>query len=184
MTIWYTARNIYNDSDSGWEKYIKWSGLTQVQEIVSLDSMLNELTFKWDHNIAENWEFQITTPNSYTTDCFSNLSFLLSKLDLKTSFNLLAVQFQPESPCEQISLDGFSFVGYDLLDQYHCNSVLTNCGGFPETFSNGELNKFGLIDNFERAIEVQKNILINNPDENHADTNIWAIWRHNQIGRP
>ena len=47
--IYYTALEIY-DSQTGdefsWEKYIEWSKLTHLRELVSLDGMLNGLAFK------------------------------------------------------------------------------------------------------------------------------------------
>jgi hypothetical protein len=60
---------------------------------------------------------------------------------------------------------------------------LTNCGGFDETFSPSDLNDMGLIDDFVKACDIKKRLLENHPNENHADTNVIAIWRHNVIGR-
>lgn len=46
MEIWYTAREIYNRGNSegeilSWNNYIQWSELYHLNELVSLDSMLN-----------------------------------------------------------------------------------------------------------------------------------------------
>ena len=50
--IWYTAREIY-DAEYGvefsWDKYIKWSKLTHLTELVSLDGLLNRLAFEPEH---------------------------------------------------------------------------------------------------------------------------------------
>lgn len=65
----------------------------------------------------------------------------------------------------------------DLLDQYYDTSALSNCGGFDETFLPGDLNNVGLIDNYEKACTIKKKLKENNPMEDHADTNVIAIWR-------
>jgi hypothetical protein len=183
MTIWYTARNTFDKTHSGWANYIKFSGLTMVQEIVSLDFMLCDPAFKWNPDKAEDWEYAITDDNEVFNDCYSNLKYVIDKVDKKNSFNLLAVCFKPTSSCENIFLTDFTFIGYDLIDQSHGNSALTNCGGTPEVFANSELNKFGLLDKFERAQKIQADLLINDPNEYHADTNIWSVWRHNTLGK-
>lgn len=184
MTISYTARNIFNKADDGWEKYIEFSGLTQTEEIVSLDCSLNDSVFKFDSSSEKDWEFALTIPdNSNFTDCYSNLDYVLSKTKDTKEFNLLAVCFQPTTSCNNFAVDNFTFIGYDLLDQSHGNSALTNCGGSPDVFADSELNKFGLVDSYERAVKIQADLFATCPDEYHSDTNLWAIWRHNTIGR-
>jgi len=184
MTLWYTARNVFNKSDEGWKKYLEFSGLTQTEEIVSLDCSLNDPIFKFDSSIEKEWEFVLITPdNGNFTDCYSSLDFVISKCNNLKYFDLLAVCFQPTTSCNNFIVDNFSFIGYELLDQSHCNSALTNCGGAPDVFANSELNKFGLIDNFDRAKEIQTKLFETCPKEYHSVTNLWAIWRHNVIGR-
>ena len=70
-----------------------------------------------------------------------------------------------------------AFLGYDLIDSVSGISALTNCGGFSESFDNQELNRYGLISEYPRAKQIQTALLINNPDEPHADTEFWAIWK-------
>ena len=70
-----------------------------------------------------------------------------------------------------------------MLDQDFGISALTNCGGFDETFSPSEVNTNGLIDDYERAYDIKEKLLINNPDEHHADTNVIAVWRHRTFGK-
>ncbi|MFL5754474.1 MAG: hypothetical protein ACJ76F_13765 [Bacteroidia bacterium] len=162
MTLWYSARNIFDKTDTGWKKYIDFSGLTQTEEIVFLDSILNDPLLLI--RIMKDWELALTNPdNCHFTDCYSNLDYVLSKTKDKKAFNLLALCFQPTSSCNNFSLDNFTFMGYDLLDQSHGNSALTNCGGTPEVFANSELNKFGLVDNYDRVTEIQMELLNNDP---------------------
>ena len=165
MTISYTARNIFNKADDGWKKYIEFSGLTQADEIVSLDCSLNDSVLKFDSNSEKDWKFALTIPdNCNFTDCYSSLDYVLSKTKDKKEFDLLAVCFEPTTSCNNFAVDGFTFIGYDLLDQSHGNSALTNCGGAPDVFANSELNKFGLIDNFDRAKEIQEKLFETCPE--------------------
>jgi hypothetical protein len=60
---------------------------------------------------------------------------------------------------------------------------LTNCGGFDETFLPEDLNSYGLISDYEEAISIQKNLLLNNPLEDHADCALFEVWRHQSMGR-
>ena len=43
-------------------------------------------------------------------------------------------------------------------------SEFTNCGGFPETFSPTDQNNYGLIADFEKAINIKKRLF-----ENHLN---------------
>ncbi|MBL7913647.1 MAG: hypothetical protein JNL49_01250 [Bacteroidia bacterium] len=183
MTIWYTARNLFNKSFEGSNKYIEFSGLKQTEEIVSLDCSLNDPVFLFDSDNQDDWKFGITTENEFFTDCYSSLDYVKTRARDVREYNLLAVCFQPTAPYNEVDLDDFTFIGYDLLDQSHGNSVLTNCVGSPNVFTNIELNKFGLIDIFDSAIQTKEALFAKNPNEFHSNTNVWAIWRHNTIGR-
>jgi len=68
-------------------------------------------------------------------------------------------------------------MGYDLVEDATQISALTNCGGFPQTFSNTELNAYGLITDFSRASEIRKRLPEHNPGDHHARCELYAIWR-------
>jgi hypothetical protein len=72
---------------------------------------------------------------------------------------------------------GFDFIGYDLVEEITQISALTNCGGFPDCFCNAELNRFGLLDRFDRATEIRRHLLEHHPKEPHANCELYAIWR-------
>lgn len=95
----------------------------------------------------------------------------------------MSVVVEPDQDCKNILIDGYEFVGYELLDQEFDISALSNCGGFDETFLPSDLNDRGLINDFKKAYEIKKLLLENNPEEHHADTNVIAVWRHKTIGR-
>jgi hypothetical protein len=185
MTFFYTIRAKFgkalNADDLAWTKYIEWSRLAQLTELVSLDTGLNEVLVEPDRDSDEDWK-EIVFEDCRETGFFRTFDYVLRKTKEKMYFNLLAIVIEPESDCSLIQLDDYDFLGYELLDQYYDTSALTNCGGFDETFLPTELNQFGLFTDFERACEVSRLLLENNPMEDHADTNVIAIWRHRTIG--
>lgn len=186
MTFYYTARATYDKDNNkegfSWERYLEWSGLTHLTELVSVDCTLNEILVEPDRKNAEDWNY-IVTDQIYETGFFTSLDYVLLKMYPKEKFNLLTVVIEPNQDCKNVKLDDFEFIGYDLLDKEYGNSALTNCGGFEETFLPSELNKLGLIEDYEKAYDVKHRLLANNPEEHHADTNVIAIWRHRSIGR-
>jgi hypothetical protein len=186
MNIYYTAREPYGkgyDSDvMAWKDYTEWSKLFHLTELVSVDLSLNEELFEPDRDNEEDWNY-IVHDGYYETGFYRSLDYVLRKMNPKERFNLLAVAINPSEDCKSVTLNDFEFLGYDLLDQEYTHSALSNCGGFDETFLPSDLNQFGLISDFEKAYDVQRRLLENNPDEHHADTNVIAIWRHKTLGR-
>jgi hypothetical protein len=93
------------------------------------------------------------------------------------------IVIEPDRDCRLVNPENYDFIGYDLLDQYYCTSALSNCGGFDETFLPADLNNMGLISDYDKAYDIKRRLWENNQDEDHADTNVIAIWRHQIIGR-
>lgn len=187
MICYYTARGTfdkdYNGDVMSWEKYIQWSKLSHLTELVSVDGMLNECLVEPNRDNEDTWDHMVIAENLYETGFYKTLDYVLQHMEKRARFNLLAVVIEPEQECKNVSLDNFDFVGYDLLDKDYSISALSNCGGFEETFSPADLNNFGLIDKYENAYDIKRRLLENNPEEHHADTNVIAIWRHKTIGR-
>jgi hypothetical protein len=186
VTFYYTARATYDKDFAGdgmsWNKFIQWSRLTQLTELVSLDGMLNEVLVAPDRNNTEDWK-HIVMDENYETGLFTTLDYVLRKVECKGRFNLLTAVIEPIQDCKSIAINEFEFIGYDLLDKDYSISALSNCGGFDETFSPHDLNKVGLIDDYNKVYDIKRNLLKNNPGEHHADTNVIAVWRHIKIGR-
>ena len=182
--IYYTALEIY-DSETGdefsWEKYIEWSKLTHLTELVSLDGMLNGLAFKPDFDSKEDWNYIVTDENIATV-FFNSREYVLDKVKDLENFNFLAVIKEPNKQKAELETE-FDFVGYDLIEKDGDISALTNCGGFDETFLPTDLNEFGLISDYEKAKKIQTDLPINNPAEHHADCYLYEVWRHKNIGR-
>lgn len=186
MTFVYTARRtfdeFYHKDGYTWDNYIEWSKLTHLTEVVSLDGILNEALIETDSNNPDYWNL-MHAAREYQTNLYTSLEYVLQRTKTVEKFNLLTVLINPTQDCRDILLVDYQFMGYDLLDRDYCNSALTNCGGFNETFLPDDLNQCGLIDDYEKAYNVRERLLKNNPETDCADTNVIAIWRHKTIGR-
>ena len=182
MTHLYTTRARF-DKDTGawWPGYLEWSRLAHLTELVSLDTGLNEVLVERALDSEAYWKEALVI-DYHETGFFQTLDYVLGNTNNKSRYNLLAVVIEPVSDCASIPLDDFDFLGYDLLDQYFDTSALSNCGGFDETFLPQDLNNFGLIDDYEKAFAIKASLKENNPHEEHADTNVIAVWRHRVIG--
>lgn len=175
MTPLFIATEKFDPSDGErWDGYLIWSKIPKLIEVVSLDSMLcprilpNINAEDWDHNVHED----------YLLNYFYDLDYLIHRCAIASRRNILGLYRNPESHIAVAPGPGaFAFIGYDLIEQATQISALTNCGGFPETFSNDELNEYGLMFDFTRASEVQRTLPEQNPEEPHADCELYAIWR-------
>jgi hypothetical protein len=174
MTPWFIATEPFTPEDGErWRKYIEWSGLAQLREVVSLDPMLcppilTELkNHYWPHIVNED----------FMLNYFLDFEFLIGETEKVSRKNLLCVLRNPCQESDQSPVTGFQFVGYDLIDIENTASALTNCGGFPEVFANSELSAFGLLTDFKRAVEVQGLLRSTYPGEIHANCHLWAIFR-------
>jgi hypothetical protein len=155
-------------------RYIAWTGLTQLSELVSLDEILcptvpETLTAAdWEHNVHAD----------YQTSFFRSLPYLRQRVAGEPNLNLLAVLQNP-SPAnvERTILPGFEFAGFDLLDIHGDVSALSNCGGYDELFTGGELSDQGLLTNLERAYQVRRGLRALIPGQSHAECDVWGIWK-------
>ncbi|HEX4264996.1 MAG TPA: hypothetical protein VH597_11700 [Verrucomicrobiae bacterium] len=171
----FIATKRFDPADGeAWEKYCAWAKIPALVELVSLDSLMCAHLIKefrdedWNHNVHEDFRL----------DYFYNLDYLVQRVKDLPRRNILGLYRNSEvhivSP--PASAD-FSFMGYDLIDETTQISALTNCGGFFDVFRNGELNRFGLISDFDRASEIRRVLGVSHPEEAHAQCDMYAIWR-------
>ena len=152
MEPWFIATQKFGPlKGASWTNYISWSGLTQLEEVVSLDPMLCETVLPeikpdyWSHIVNED----------FMLNFFTDLEFLLKEAAAIPEKNLLCVyRNPPKDPAANDLLISFEFLGYDLVDIMSSASALTNCGGFPHAFRNAELTRKGLLATRKRAFEV------------------------------
>jgi hypothetical protein len=169
---WYIATETFTPRrGDAWTDYIAWSGLAQLDEVVSLDPilcppLLPEIKDEyWPYIVNENFMLSF----------FVDLKFLLRQLSTGAEGNLLCVYRNPAN--QPAPPAGFEFVGYDLVDVEGSASALTNCGGFQAIFDNTELSPKGLLTSHARALQVQSELRKRHPDEPHADCHFWAVFR-------
>jgi hypothetical protein len=175
MEPWFIATEKFGLADGeSWEKFVAWSGLTQLKEVVSLDSSLCPTVLPdikndyWPHIVKQN----------FLLNFFIDLDFLIAQLSNSAQKNLLCVfRNPPKQPDMPKHLQQFVFLGYDLVELETNTSALTNCGGFPDVFSNSELSSVGLLSTHSRAVEIQGMLRELHPTEPHANCDLWAIYR-------
>jgi len=180
MKPWFIATEPFDHRDGArWRKYIEWSGLIQLAELLSLDPILcppvlRELKDEyWPHIVNEDFMLAF----------FLEADFLRRQVAHIQRKNFLCVFRNPLELPTAPNI-GFEFAGYDLVDVEHSASALTNCGGFPDVFSNTEISAAGLLTNFERAVEIQKSLRQRHPEERHAECHLWAIFRERTTAAP
>lgn len=175
MQRWFIATQTFNSQrGKAWAKYIAWSRLTQLNEVVSLDPMLCPTVLPeikdeyWPHIVNEDFMLHF----------YVDLDYLLKQLSATQDCNLLCVYRNPPSPpLPYKGRVGFELLGYDLVDVEGSASALTNCGGFPNVFEARELCSQGLLTSHDRAMQVQSELRTKYPNEHHANCNVWAISR-------
>ena len=174
-TPWFIAVERFDPvSGVGWRNYIAWSKLHHVEEVISFDAML------CSHLVEEiqDDDWPHIADVEYCQGYFTNLEFLRQKISGRdrARTHLLCVFRNPDSrPILPSELKDFQFCGFDLVEAATGVSALTNCGGWPE-LDNGELSRWGLIDDHVRAVELQRVLPENHPDEPHAECDVWAIF--------
>lgn len=172
MKPWFAAVERFGPQNGdAWVKYLSWSKLYQLEELVSLDSLLCPSVFKkiedhfWPHIVNED----------YYLDYFTDLDFLRDQLLKQINYRLLCVVKNPTQTFDlPTELSMFEFIGFDLVEASTGVSALSNCGGWPE-LDNSELTKLGLIGDLQRALELQTVLRIEHPEDHHADCDVWAI---------
>jgi hypothetical protein len=175
MPVVYTAVKRFNPGcGEAWRKFIQWSGLAQLREVVSLDRILcptvfGELTAEdWRHNVQE--DFWITL--------FHDLDHVLRRVAGGGRVNVLALLRNPTDG-EVCSFHDPRFLlrGFDLVELPTGISALVNCGGFDRVFAAADLSECGLLTEHGQAVSVQRRLRVEYPDEPHADCDVWAIWQ-------
>jgi hypothetical protein len=107
MTPWFIATEKFDKSDSSWKKYIAWSGLEQLDEVVSLDPSLCPTVLP---EIKPEYWSRIVNEN-FMLIFFTDLDYLRGEIADIGRRNLLCVFRNPSThPVSQVP-EGFEFVG-------------------------------------------------------------------------
>jgi hypothetical protein len=175
MPVVYTAVQRFDPAcGERWHKFIEWSGLKQLREVVSLDLILCPTVFgelsaeDWQHNVQEDFKIAL----------FLDLDHVLRRVAGDERVSVLALMQNPtENEVRSFNDARFAFRGFDLVELQTGISALVNCGGFDRAFAPTELADCGLLADHARALAVQERLRAEYPDEHHADCDVWAIWQ-------
>jgi hypothetical protein len=160
-----------------WTRFVSWSGLTQLREVVSLDEILCPVVP--GELIAADWNYNVHA--DYRTSYFRSLDYLSARVAGEVGLNVLGVLPNPSAAdVESVGLPGFRFAGFDLLDVCGDVSTLTNCGGFDDVFAKAEVSSLGLLEDLGRAYAIQRALRRAYPAESHTECDVWAIWRRTE----
>lgn len=175
MPIVFSAVKCFDPAcGEAWQKYIAWSGLTQLREVVSLDGILCPTVFQ--DLIAEDWQHNVQ--EDFKTTLFHDLDYVVRRVAGQERVNILALLQNPTADkVRSFSDPRFVFRGFDLVELQTGISALVNCGGFDKAFSSSDLSDCGLLTNHAKALSVQRFLRAEYPAEHHADCDVWAIWQ-------
>ncbi|MDE7399774.1 MAG: hypothetical protein K2N06_09635 [Oscillospiraceae bacterium] len=75
-------------------------------------------------------------------------------------------------------VEGFAFCGFEIADEWEI-SALTNCGfDYDKAFTKADLNKWGLIEDYQKARTVLSRMFKEYGDDPDAnDWMLFAVWR-------
>lgn len=179
MTALFTAVSRFDPNcGDAWTKYVAWSGLTHLKEVVSLDGILCPAVIK--ELIDEDWQYNVQ--EDYKVFLFRDVDYLLSRVADHDRVNFLAIMQNPTVEDIRSFTDRrFEFRGFDLVDVHGDISALDNCGGFDKVFSKTDLSDCGLVVDYARATEIHRRLPLEYPDEPHAKCDMWAIWQMKPI---
>jgi hypothetical protein len=173
MEPWFIATEPFRPGHPQWARFIEWSGLSQLKEVVFdpilCPPVLPEIKAEyWPHIVNEDFMLQF----------FVNYDFFREQIAGIPAKNVLCVVRNPDGqPALPASLGSFTFLGFDVVDVQSSASALTNCGGFPDVFDNTELSPHGLLMSHARALEVKARLHEKHPHEPHGECHVWAIFR-------
>jgi hypothetical protein len=175
MINWlFTARERFTPSQiEGWHNYIKFSGFTHITEVVTLDYILCPDLIK--DLIDEDWSYNVQVDCRITW--FTNPTYLRQRINWHVGQDqLLAILEQPKH-LHQVP-PKFEFCGFDIVDDDDDNSILTNCGQFPDVFKPSDVNQFGLLSDLNHTNAIAAQIRATFPDEPHCcNCRVWQIAR-------
>jgi hypothetical protein len=114
MPVIYTAVSSFDPTHGDdWTKYVKWSGLTQLTEVVSLDSCLCPSLVP--EIIDDDWNYCVN--EDYKTNYFTDCDYLIGRLESSDRMGILALMENPtEVEVESFRDNRFEFRRFDLVE--------------------------------------------------------------------
>jgi len=164
--IFYKAERFFPN-----EKYEEFSKIHGRVEIVTHDCCLCRVII--DEHLFGDMEIE----SIYAGEVKSIEKLLKSPLG--ESEQIIAYYKNPiENHTHHKLKDGFEFCGYDLSEEMTHISAITNCDDFfDKAIPYEKLNKFGLICEHQEALRIRELLGELYPDEEHAECEVYELWR-------
>jgi hypothetical protein len=156
--------------------YTRWLGRTDLNRVVTLDSILCPPVVHVES--SEDWPF--VAQEEFMLDFYTNLDFVLRRVSGHRPSVVVAVARNP-SPAEVSNFPhpDFEFEGFDIVDAQFVASALLNGCNFPEAFDVSELSsESGLIASRERAFAIRDAMHQHYPNRDQTKSHVWAVWRY------
>jgi hypothetical protein len=174
---YYTAIERF-DRNNGerWLGYTRWLGRTDLERVVTLDSILCPPVVHAES--SDDWQF--VAQEEFMLDFFTSLDFVLRRVAGHRPSVVVAVARDPsDAEVDGFPHPGFELVGFDIVDGQFTASALLNGCNFPDAFDVSELSsKSGLIRSRERAFRIRDVMHRRYPNRNKMKSHVWAIWRY------
>ena len=91
---------------------------------------------------------------------------------------IIAVILRPNlEPIEYMETRGFTFCGYDLVEEETLISAITDCDGRFDSIPYEKLTEYGLLPTYKDAVLAQLALVEEDPDEPHAHCVVCEVWR-------
>ncbi len=175
----FTAVGVFDPSSGdAWAKFVGWSGLTHLREVVSLDIMLCPNFFQ--DLVEEDWKYNVQC--DFKTDRFVDAEYVRRRVGTTRAHVLALIEEPSIEDVASFADPKFLFRGFDLVENQTGISALVNCGGFDKAFHARDLSDCGLLAGYDDARRVQQRLRVEYPDEPHADCGLWAIWQMTKSG--
>ncbi len=175
---YYTAIEQFDRKNGErWLGYTRWLGRTDLEGVVTLDSVLCPPVVHVES--SDDWQF--VAQEEFMLDFFTNLDFVLQRVSGHRPSVVVAVARNPSAAeIAGFTHPHFEFAGFDIVDAQFIASALLNGCNFPEAFDVSELSpESGLIKSRERAFRIRDALQKRYPNRDKIPSHVWAIWRYN-----
>lgn len=160
--MWVSTRSTFRAGDAGWTEYLAFIGLPHLEEVRTLDEMLNDC---------------VDDCGAYSVATLSEVQDALRALPRavdERQYHLLFLDAEHEK-VPPAGLD-CRLLGHDLSDETHTSSLL-NCGPWTGQLAplTQRLNAYGLLD-YHDAVLAKSLLPREWPDEPHGVVTVWALY--------
>jgi hypothetical protein len=156
-----------------WLEYLKFCGFSHLTRFDSVDGMLRPDLFApeseedWMNCVNADFKLSLITNLEYAKKAAKKIMTREKKAELVGVDIELKKGYSP----------GPLLCGYDIIDRYCDNSLVTNCPN-KELINPADILENGLIADFERALELRDLLRETCPDDDHAcECEVWAVYR-------